>query len=161
MIVEKSNSFHQLLEGGQYNPILIDVDSEDVTEDRTDVWASIRTSEAETARIRTRDRTRNKDLGNDNDNGNKVTVEDKGKDPNSPPRWNFQCVREIENAKRARIEKMGVFPAFDADMGAVAAQYGAMAAEGRAFLASLGGDSSDDERCRQISVRRAQLGKRE
>ena len=146
MIVEKSNSLHQLLEGGQYNPILIDVDSEDVTEDRTDVWATIRTSEAETARIRARDRTRNKDLGNDNDNGNKVTVEDKGKDTNSPPRWNFLCVREIENAKRARIEKMGVIPAFDADTGAMAAQYGAMAAEGRAFLASLSGDSSDDER---------------
>ena len=49
MVVEKSNSFHQLLQGGQYNPILIDVDSEDVTEDRTDVWASISKSEAETA----------------------------------------------------------------------------------------------------------------
>jgi hypothetical protein len=96
------------------------------------------------ARKRTRDRTRNKDLSNDPNYGNKVTVEDKGKDTNSPPRWNFLCEREIKNAKRARIEKMGAFPAFDADMTALSEAYGEMATAGKAFLATLSDDSDDD-----------------
>jgi hypothetical protein len=89
-------------------------------------------------------------MGNDNDNGNKATEEDKGRDTNSPPRWNFLCVRELENAKRERIEKMGIIPAFDADMAALAENYGKMAAEGKAFLATLSDDSDDAETSCQI-----------
>jgi hypothetical protein len=83
-----------------------------------------------------------------------LTVEDKIEDISTPPIWPFLCVREIENAKRERIKRMGVIPAFDADMKALADQYGTMAADDKAFLASLGDDSSDDERCRQICARR-------
>ncbi len=67
----------------------------------------------------------------------------------SPPTWNFQCVREQENAKRERVEKMGEWPAFDADMAALAENYGRMAAEGKAYLATLS-DDSDDETSREI-----------
>ena len=52
---------------------------------------------------------------------------------------------------------MGVVPAFDADMKALADQYGTMAAVGKSFLASLGDDSSDDELYRQICARRARM----
>ena len=83
-----------------------------------------------------------------------LTVEDKIEDISTPPIWPFLCVREIENAKRERIKRMGVIPAFDADMKALADKYGRMAADGESFLASLGDDSSDDERCRQICARR-------
>ncbi len=31
-------------------------------------------------------------------------------DDNASPVWNFRCVREIENAKRERVERMGVIP---------------------------------------------------
>jgi hypothetical protein len=62
----------------------------------------------------------------------------------SPPEWNFRCVREIENDKRERIEKMGAIPAFDADMTALSEAYGKMASDGRAFLATLSDDSDDD-----------------
>jgi hypothetical protein len=62
----------------------------------------------------------------------------------SPPEWNFRCVREIENDKRERIEKMGAIPAFDADMKALSEAYGKMASDGRAFLATLSDDSDDD-----------------
>jgi hypothetical protein len=85
MVVEKFNSFHQLLEGGQYNPILIDVDSEDVTEGRTDVWASIRKSEAETAIKKRTRKSKSSKGGKDKDNN-------KGKDSTSPI-WSFQSVR--------------------------------------------------------------------
>jgi hypothetical protein len=74
-----------------------------------------------------------------------------------PPIWNFKCVREIENEKRERIERMGVFPAFMADMSSLANKYGTMATKGQAFLDELGGDASDDERCREISARHAKL----
>ncbi len=92
-------------------------------------------------------------VSDDDDNGN-----DKDKVINSPPLWKFQCVREIENAKRERIEKMGISPAFDADMAALAASYGKMAAEGKAFLATLS-DDSDDETLREINARRVKLGR--
>ena len=75
-------------------------------------------------------------------------AKDKGKDTNSPPTWNFLCVREIENAKRERIERMGFIPAFEADMEALANNYGRMAAEGKAFLATLSDDSDDAETSR-------------
>ena len=161
MLVEKSDSFHQLLEGGQYNPIVVDVDSEDVSENRSDVWAFVRKSEAETAvknstwKIKS---TKGKKGKDNNKCNNKNTVEDKNRDISSPPDWPFPCVREIENAKRERIERMGVVPAFDADMKALADKYGTMAAVGKAFLASLSDDSSDDERCREISARHAKMG---
>jgi hypothetical protein len=90
--------------------------------------------------------------------GQDLTVEDKIEDISTPPIWPFLCVRERENAKRERIKRMGVIPAFDADMKALADQYGTMAAVGKSFLASLGDDSSDDERCREISARHAKLG---
>ena len=129
MVVEKSNSFHQLLQGGQYNPILIDVDSEDVTEDRTDVWASISKSEAETA-IKKRTYKSASSKG------------DKGKDKNkckesTPPISSFECVREMEMEKRDRIKRMGAIPAFDSDMAACAAVYGPITAKGKALLATL------------------------
>jgi len=59
-------------------------------------------------------------------------------------------VREMENAKRERIEKMGAWPAFDADMAALAENYGRMAAEGKAFLATLSDDSDDADTAREI-----------
>ncbi len=37
-------------------------------------------------------------------------------DDNASPVWNFRCVREIENDKRERLERMGVIRAFDEDM---------------------------------------------
>ncbi len=99
------------------------------------------------------------DMGKDNNNGNDtLTAEVKDKEISSspPPTWDYLCVREIENAKRERIEKMGRIPAFDADMAALAANYGRMAAEGKAFLATLSSDS-DDETYREICARRAKL----
>ncbi len=54
-------------------------------------------------------------------------------------------MREIENAKRDRIEKMGIIPAFDADMKALANNYGRMVMEGKDFLVTLTPDSSDNE----------------
>ena len=53
-------------------------------------------------------------------------------------------MREIENDKRERIEKMGAIPAFDADMRALSEGYGKLAADGRAYLATLSDDSDDD-----------------
>ena len=94
-------------------------------------------------------------VSDDSDNGND---KDKDKVINSPPVWKFVCVREVENAKRERIEKMGIIPAFDADMAALASRYGQMAAEGKAFLATLS-DDSDDETLREINARRAKLGR--
>ena len=96
------------------------------------------------ARKTTRDTTRNKDLSNDPNNGNKVTVEDKNERKSPSPVWNFLCVREIENAKRERVERRGPFPAFMADMTALAATYGKMSDQGRAYLATLSDDTSDD-----------------
>ena len=87
-----------------------------------------------------------------------LTVDDKNERMSPPPIWNFLCVREIENAKRERVEKMGEWPAFDADMAALAENYGRMAAEGKAYLATLSDDSSDDETSREISARHAKLG---
>ena len=55
----------------------------------------------------------------------------------------FTCIRDVENARRERREKMGFFPAFEADMLALAEGYGRMAKEGKDFLASLSPDSSD------------------
>jgi hypothetical protein len=101
------------------------------------------------------------DMGKDNNNGNdKVTAEEKDKETSSPPPppWDYLCVREIENAKRERIEKMGQIPAFEADMAALAENYGRMAAEGKAFLATMSSDS-DDETEREICARRAKLGR--
>jgi hypothetical protein len=57
-------------------------------------------------------------------------------------------VREIENAKRERIEKMGVIRAFEEDMAALANNYGRIAAAGQAFLDTLSDDSSDAETSR-------------
>ena len=54
-------------------------------------------------------------------------------------------MREVENAKRDRIEKMGIIPAFDADMEALANNYGQMAQGFRDFLNTLTPDSSDNE----------------
>ena len=45
---------------------------------------------------------------------------------------------------------MGEIPAFEADMAALAENYGRMAAEGKAFLATMSSDS-DDETEREIS----------
>jgi hypothetical protein len=87
-----------------------------------------------------------------------LIVEDKNARMSPPPIWNFLCVREIENAKRERVERMGVFPALMADMTALGATYGKMAAEGEAYLATLSDDASDDERSREISARHAKLG---
>ncbi len=56
----------------------------------------------------------------------------------------FICIREQENAKRQRIEKMGEWPAFEEDMKKLAANYGVMAAEGKAYLASLSDDSDSN-----------------
>ena len=67
-----------------------------------------------------------------------------------PDTSDFICIREQENAKRQRIEKMGAWPAFDADMAALAENYGKMAAEGKAFLATLSDDSDDAETSCQI-----------
>ncbi len=53
---------------------------------------------------------------------------------------------------------MGEIPAFEADMAALAENYGRMAAEGKAFLATLSSDS-DDETEREICARRAKLGR--
>ena len=88
-----------------------------------------------------------------------LTVDDKNERMSPPPPiWNFLCVREIENAKRERVERMGVFPAFVADMTALEAKLGTMAAEGKAYLATLSDDSSDDETSWEISARHAKLG---
>jgi hypothetical protein len=57
-------------------------------------------------------------------------------------------VREIENAKCERIEKMAFIPALEADMAALANNYGRMAAKGKAFLATLSDDSDDAETSR-------------
>ena len=43
-------------------------------------------------------------------------------------------------------------------MAALASRYGQMAAEGKAFLATLS-DDSDDETLREINARRAKLGR--
>jgi ATP-dependent exoDNAse (exonuclease V) beta subunit len=61
------------------------------------------------------------------------------------PEWNFQCVREQENSERERIKRMGSIPAFDADIQKLADNYGKMAADGKAYLATLSEDSDDDE----------------
>ncbi len=57
----------------------------------------------------------------------------------------FLCIRDVENAKRERREKMGFIQAFEADMLALAEGYGQMAKEGKDFLATLTPDSSDNE----------------
>ncbi len=44
-------------------------------------------------------------------------------DDNASPICNFRCVREIENEKRERVERMGVIPAFDEGMDNMAATY--------------------------------------
>jgi hypothetical protein len=99
------------------------------------------------------------DEGNDNNNGNdKGTAADKDKVINSSPTWPFLCQREIENARREGIEKMGFIPAFDADMAALAKNYGKMAAEGKEFLATLS-DDSDDESWRDICAHHVKFGR--
>ena len=65
-------------------------------------------------------------------------------DDNASPVWNFRCVREIENDKRERVERMGVIRAFDADMKNLAAGCGRMAADGEAYLATLSQSSAED-----------------
>ena len=65
-------------------------------------------------------------------------------DDNASPVWNFRCVREIENDKRERVERMGVIPAFDEDMKNLAAQYGKMGDDGRAYLSTLSQSSDED-----------------
>ena len=61
-----------------------------------------------------------------------------------PDTSEFICIREQENAKRERIEKMGAWPAFDEDMKNLAENYGIMAAVGKAYLASLSDDSDSN-----------------
>ncbi len=63
---------------------------------------------------------------------------------NASPVWNFRCVREIENDKRERVERMGVFAAFDEDMNNLAAKYGQIAADGRAYLGTLSQSADED-----------------
>jgi hypothetical protein len=65
-------------------------------------------------------------------------------DDNASPVWNFRCVREIENDKRERVERMGVIPAFDEDMSNLAAGYGKMGDDGRAYLSTLSQSSDED-----------------
>ncbi len=65
-------------------------------------------------------------------------------DDNASPVWNFRCVREIENDKRERVERMGVIPAFDEDMKNLAATYGKMGHDGRAYLSTLSQSSDED-----------------
>ncbi len=65
-------------------------------------------------------------------------------DDNAFPVWNFRCVHEIENEKRERVERMGVIPAFDEDMNNLAAGYGKIVADGRAWLATLSQSSDED-----------------
>ena len=59
--------------------------------------------------------------------------------------WNFTCVREVENAARQRVLRIGQIAAFDEDVLNLANKYGKLAADGRAYLASLTPDTSDDE----------------
>jgi hypothetical protein len=60
------------------------------------------------------------------------------------------CLRE-KALEEQRVGKWGM----------IAAQFGRMADNGRAYLASLSDGESDDELDRQINERRAKQGKRE
>ena len=57
----------------------------------------------------------------------------------------FTCVREQENAERERVQRMGTMPAFDADMLALSNRFGEAAKKGKAYLATLSDDSSDED----------------
>ena len=49
----------------------------------------------------------------------------------------FVCIREKELARQQRLEKFGAIAVYDADMAKMAATYGEMGEDGRAYLATL------------------------
>ena len=65
--------------------------------------------------------------------------------PRDASTWTFRCVREEENKEREKKRKMGAIPYFDAGLQEVANNYGRMAREGRAYLATLSPSVSDSD----------------
>ncbi len=49
----------------------------------------------------------------------------------------FVCIREKELARQQRLEEFGAIAVYDADMAKMAATYGEMGEDGRAYLATL------------------------
>jgi hypothetical protein len=49
----------------------------------------------------------------------------------------FVCLREKELAKQQRVERLGLIRVFDEDSAKMAASYGQMSEDGRAYLATL------------------------
>ena len=65
------------------------------------------------------------------------------------PTWNFQCVREIENAKREERERMGAWPQYEKNVKDLCDRLGAAEKKNREYLDSLNQTAeeiaSDDE----------------
>ena len=60
---------------------------------------------------------------------------------NTGPTWNFLCVREIENARLEKIQKMGAWPALEDDLRLCAGRMAVGIGKAEAFLATLSDDS--------------------
>ena len=61
---------------------------------------------------------------------------------NTSPTWNFQCVREIENARLEKIERMGARATLEDDLWLAAKALGDQGRRrGMAYLATLSDDS--------------------
>jgi hypothetical protein len=56
---------------------------------------------------------------------------------NTSPTWNFVCVREVENARLEKIERMGARATLEDDLLLSARALGEQARIGRAYLATL------------------------
>ena len=65
--------------------------------------------------------------------------------PQDGSTWAFRCVREEDNIEREKMKKMGSYPYYHAGILKLADNYGRMAKEGKAYLASLSDDASDSE----------------
>jgi hypothetical protein len=60
---------------------------------------------------------------------------------NTEPTWNFLCVREIENARREKIKRMGATLAGEDDLRLSAEKLGVATLKAKAYLATLSEDS--------------------
>ncbi len=60
---------------------------------------------------------------------------------NTSPTWNFKCVREIENERLEKIDRLGVYGAAQDDLVLSVTKMGDTAQKCRAYLATLSDDS--------------------
>ena len=60
---------------------------------------------------------------------------------NTAPTWNFKCVREIENERLEKIDRLGVYGASQDDLGLSVTKMGVQNDKCRAYLATLSEDS--------------------